>query len=160
MKSLLSFSLLATLLLTSAMSAYGQRGPGGGEPPIDRKEAKALKIGIFTEVLSLTEEEAKKFWPVFNEFEEKKLAIREEMRGLNKEMQDGFDNLSDKELEEKLDRMLALRQQEVSLELEYMERYKKVLPIRKVALLPKAEMMYKRALISKMRERHGSAGKR
>lgn len=159
MKSLLSFSLLATLLLTSAMSAYGQRG--GGEPPVDRKEAKALKIGIFTEVLTLTEEEAKKFWPVFNEYEEKQQALREEMRTIHHEMSENFDDMSDEELVAKIDKMLELRQKEVSLEKEYMERYKGVLPIRKVALMHKAEMMYKRALLSKMREKHGGdTGKR
>mgnify|MGYP000040918449 CR=1 FL=1 len=157
MKSFLSYSLLTTLLLASVVSAYGQRGDG---PPIDRKEAKALKIGIYTEVLSLTEEEAKKFWPVFNEYEEKQQALREEMGKLRRNVADNFDDLSEKELEESIDKMMDLRQKEVALEVEYYERYKDVLPIKKVALIHKAEMMYKRALISKMRERHENGGGR
>jgi len=37
--------------------------------------------------------------------------------------------------------------------LEYYEKYKKVLPIKKVALIHRAEMMYKKSLLDKMRGR-------
>jgi len=121
---------------------------------MDIEGAKALKIAIYTQVLDLTEEEAQKFWPIFNEFEKKQTEIREEMNSIRKEVELKFKELSDKELEEKIDQMLALRKKEVELTEVYYAKYKTVLPIRKVALIHKAEMMYKRALLRKVREKH------
>ena len=121
---------------------------------MDIEGAKALKIAIYTQVLDLTEEEAQNFWPIFNEFEKKQTEIREEMNSIRKEVELKFKELSDKELEEKIDQMLALRKKEVELTEVYYAKYKTVLPIRKVALIHKAEMMYKRALLRKVREKH------
>ena len=43
-----------------------------------KEQLKALKIAYITEELQLTPEEAARFWPVFNAFEDKQREIRKQ----------------------------------------------------------------------------------
>jgi Spy/CpxP family protein refolding chaperone len=70
--------------------------------PIIRKkkeQIKALKVAFITNELALTSEEATKFWPLFNAFEEKQQEIKKQkLKGyLNRVDNDSFDNLSEKD---------------------------------------------------------------
>ena len=66
----------------------------------DKKEQlKALKVAFITNELSLTTDEATKFWPIFNAFEAKQQAIRSQKSKqlLNKMNEDDFEKMSDKD---------------------------------------------------------------
>ena len=43
-----------------------------------KEKIKALKIAYITEELELTSEEASKFWPLFNAYEDKQRELRQE----------------------------------------------------------------------------------
>jgi len=144
---------IITLLALSAAIMWGSLA--NAQPPMgrfNREEAKTLKVGIYTSVLELTTAEAEKFWPVFNAFENEMEAIREEQHGIRKKMETSFSDMSDKELEAETDKMMALKLKEAELEHLYYAKFKKVLPIQKVALMHRADMMFKKALLEKMRE--------
>jgi Spy/CpxP family protein refolding chaperone len=145
-------------LMLMSVFAFAQRPMEGGRD-FNREEAKTLKVGIYTRVLELTTKEAEVFWPVYNEQEAKLETIREEQDEIRRELEKNFSEYSDKEIEERVDRMVELRQKEAEIHAEYYEKFKKVLPIKKVALMHRAEMMYKRALLEKMRDRR-APGKR
>ena len=145
------------MLLFTTMQAWAQPPMGGDKPDrpprdFDRAEAKTLKVGIYTRVLELTTKEAEAFWPVFNEFEEKMEVIREEEMKIRKSIESNFSEMKDADVEKNIDRMMELKTKENELLIEYYEKYKKILPIKKVALIHRAEMMYKRALLDKMRD--------
>lgn len=66
----------------------------------DKKEQlKALKVAFITNELSLTTDEATKFWPIFNAFEAKQQAIRSQKSKqlLNRMNEDDFEKMSDKD---------------------------------------------------------------
>ncbi|MFY0672519.1 MAG: hypothetical protein JXQ87_03915 [Bacteroidia bacterium] len=146
------------LLMLLSVFAFAQR-PMDGPRNFDREEAKTLKVGIYTRVLELTTKEAEVFWPVYNEQEEKMQSIKEEQNEIKRELEKNFSDFNDKEIEERVDRMVELRMKEAEIQKEYYAKFKKVLPIKKVALMHRAEMMYKRTLLEKMREGRGP-GKR
>lgn len=114
------------------------------------QRAKALKVGIYTRVLDLTEQEAKDFWPVFNDYEEKRRELRDEHHKLRMKIRIGFDEFDDKEFEELTDQIVYLRKKEADLFVEYYENCKRVLPIKKVALIERADREYKRELLQLM----------
>lgn len=145
-------------LMLMSVFVFAQRPMEGGRD-FNREEAKTLKVGIYTRVLELTTKEAEVFWPVYNEQEAKLETIREEQDEIRRELEKNFSEYSDKEIEERVDRMVELKQKEAEIHAEYYEKFKKVLPIKKVALMHRAEMMYKRALLEKMRDRR-APGKR
>ncbi|MGB0431614.1 MAG: hypothetical protein ACPGLV_14160, partial [Bacteroidia bacterium] len=155
LKPALFLTFMLAGLTTWAQPPMGERAPRD----FDRSEAKALKVGIYTRVLELNTKEAEAFWPVFNEFEEKMQTIKNEEREIRKNVESRFSELKDSEIEKNIDRMMALKTEENELVIAYYEKYKKILPMKKVALIHRAEMTYKRALLNKMREGR-SAGNR
>lgn len=138
-KLLLLFCLLAPVTFVDA-----QPGPGAR-----RAEMQAAKIGFFTRYLALTEEEAQKFWPVYNKFEEEREAHRKKMMGLrlNKE---ATEELTEKEAEALVEQYLQLRQEEVELQKRFYAAVKKVLPVPKVAKLFQAEQQFQRDILRSM----------
>jgi hypothetical protein len=140
--------LLLLLLLAPVTFTYAQ--PGGGAGP-RRAEMQAAKIGFFTRFLALTEEEAQKFWPVYNKYEEEREAHRKKMMGLrfNKEI---TEELTEKEADALVEQYLQLRQEEVELEKRFYASVKKVLPAPKVAKLFQAERQFQREILRSMRQ--------
>lgn len=119
-----------------------------------RKQIEAEKVGVYTRVLNLTAEEAKKFWPIYNQMQEEYEKLRNEKRRLHKEMVEKYASLSDNEIEKNLDQFLAIEQKELDLKKKYMDEFKKAIPIKKVALMHKAEREFKRQLLHRFRGEH------
>ncbi len=142
------------LLLFPIYSPFAQAQNEKGESRKKmHKEIQAQKIAYITNQLDLTPEEAQKFWPIYNEMEEKKNNLRKQGRGLLKKMEHGFENLSETELEEISDGVIKQRTKEVQLEKEYHEKFKKLLPIRKVLKLYRVEKQFQGILLKQIRER-------
>ena len=121
-----------------------------------------MKIAFITKRLSLTPEEAKVFWPVYDEYSTEMKSVRENRVTNLKEAKGEIDNLTDKEVDNIIADDIALRQQEVDILKKYHPRFKQVLPIKKVAKLFKSEEEFKRELLEKIRERkaQGKGGMR
>ncbi|MFO7791031.1 MAG: hypothetical protein R6V32_10720 [Bacteroidales bacterium] len=126
-----------------------------------RHEAmEAEKVSYLTQNLDLTVMEAQKFWPVYNEYqdeiEENALAQRAVIRKLNPENSD----LTGKEVENKIDELVQLQTDKASIQKSYHQKFKKVLPIKKVALFYHYNKEFKRHLLKKYRnykgDKHGS----
>ena len=145
----ITFMLFLTLI-TSVGSTYGQ----------DRKEnVQAMKIAFITQKLDLTPQEAQLFWPLYNQYSEKTMELRKKRRQGkpgregNRENRPDLDSLSDKEVEQLVNNDMAIRQKELDLQKEYHEKFKAVLPIKKVAKLYAAEEQFKIVLINKLKDR-------
>jgi hypothetical protein len=120
-----------------------------------RERVEAMKIGFITDRLNLTSEEAKVFWPVYNQYSDELEKLRKGRRDNIINARDNFDEMSDAELEKAVDSELAFRQNEVDIIKKYHPQFKKVLPIKKVAKLYKAEEDFKRKLLDILQERRG-----
>jgi hypothetical protein len=120
----------------------------------DRKEnIETMKIAFITKKLDLTPQEAQKFWPVYNQYNDKAKELRKKRRQDNRETRMNFDELSDKEIEQAIDNDMTYRQKELDLQKEYHEKFKAVLPVKKVAKLYAAEEQFKIVLINKLKDR-------
>jgi hypothetical protein len=108
------------------------------------EKIEALRVAFITRQLDLTTEESQKFWPAYNEYLDKLKAARREFRAVPKIF------TTDKEAQEFLDAELLLKQRELNLYKEYYERFKKILPIQKVALLRQAEEDFKKELLKQL----------
>ncbi|RMG77793.1 MAG: hypothetical protein D6707_10740 [Bacteroidetes bacterium] len=143
---------LVLLLVTTIWSANAQ--PKKMPPQKMKKEQiKAEKIAFITKELQLTPEEAQRFWPVYNEYEAKQEAIHQEHRQLMKQKRENQEP-TDKEAEEMLNKYLSLKQQELDIEKEYIEKFKQVLPVKKVGKLMEAEHKFKKELLKRIKEQH------
>ena len=123
-----------------------------------REKLQALKVAYLTDQLSLTPEEAQSFWPLYNELEEKMKAIRNAQRENRHNARKNHETMSDAELAASIDKELEFEQQELNLKKEYNVRFKKILPIRKVAKLHASEQGFKRELLKGARDRRKIPG--
>lgn len=113
-----------------------------------------MKVGFITQKLNLTTEEAQKFWPVYNRYNDELEKSRKQFRGKVLEERKNIDNMTEKEAEKALEDMLAYRTSEVELTRKYTEEFKKVLPAQKVVKLFIAEQEFKRELLKQLKEQH------
>lgn len=135
----LALSVCATVSLTA------QPGPRDG---MQRDRIESLKIAFFTRELDLSPEESQKFWPVYNEWQEKQDALKEDMHP-GKPLRD----LSDKEMDALFQKRLAQIEQEAALHRDYLLKLRQVLPLRKLIHLPAAERDFKRRLMEEVHNR-------
>jgi len=151
MKKVLYISLF--LLLTNGLQAQDRRpGPDDG-PGKDRVEA--MKIGFLTEKLSLTPEEAQKFWPVYNAYTDELQALRKGRRENFMQARDNMDDMSPAEIEKAVDNEIIFRQNELDIIKKYHPQFKQILPMKKVARLYRAEEEFKRRLLEIIQEKRG-----
>lgn len=119
------------------------------QPNAERRNERvqALRIAIFTEVLQLTPEEAQGFWPIYNEYLDKREALVQQYRPAKQ-----LDAMSDTEVEEQIKRHFEQQQRELDLEKEVFQKLRKVLPLRKIAKIPQAEREFRESLLKKLQE--------
>jgi Spy/CpxP family protein refolding chaperone len=141
------FALLLALL--GAAPAWAQSvsaGRGAGRPRMERLEN--ARIAYITDKISLTPEQAQRFWPLFNEFTAKRRDLRRQTKvGLRNQ---DFSAMSDKDIRTALDEQFKLRQSEINLEKEYVEKFQKVISLRQVAQLLQAERDFTKELIQRL----------
>lgn len=106
----------------------------------------------FTEELQMTDSESKAFWPLYDDFHNRKMKLFEDERNTWMYAHKNADNLSDKEILETLEKAYALKEKQLQLESEYYQgKFLKALPAKKVLKLGKVEWDFRRYLIRKLR---------
>ena len=118
-----------------------------------REKIKAQKVAFITEKLQLTVKEAQVFWPVYNEYSEKKDKITSDRREKLKFFHQNQTTLSDKDIEKISDDLVSSRLLEAQLDQEYHQRFKAVLPIAKVVKLYRAEVQFTTHLLKQLRQK-------
>ena len=141
------------LLLLSLVSISGTLQSQNDNSSDFNSEVESLRIGYITKQLALTTQEAQQFWPVYNEYQDKLKELRKGLNQFRKDSRQDFRTMSDEDLEELVDLMIDSKQQEMELFSEYYAKYREVLPIRKVALLYKAEADFNSHLVKEIRNR-------
>jgi len=136
------------------MVAFAQPASRPLDPPKTekREEIESYRIAFLTQKLSLTPEEAQRFWPVFNQFTAEMKTVKAN-RVSKRDMKNDIQNQSDKDFEKLVHGEIAIRQQELDVVKKYHTQFKQVLPIKKVAILYRAEDEFKKELLEKIRER-------
>lgn len=149
-------SIIVVILLLSIVIVKAQEGS-------KREKMKALKVAFITEKLELTTAEAKVFWPVYNEFHIKRKAIS---KGKDGSGHDGppherkghkppnFDEMTDAQISAFIDARFDEEQKMLNLKRTYIEKYKEILPIRKVGSLMHAEKSFRKEVLKKLKENH------
>ena len=121
-----------------------------------KEKIKSMKIAFITEKLDLTPDEAQQFWPIYNEYENKRSKLLKEKR-IEKKKNKENPEPSDEEIKKHIDNHFIIRQKELNLDKEYHTKFQTVLPIKKVGALYMAREQFKRDLLKKMKNHHKEA---
>ena len=143
--------LIPILLLLVSFNFYAQ-----GESMKEKKEQiKALKVAFFTTELDLTTNEAEKFWPIYNTFDDKQFELRhQKMRTYMRRMNDGsLDKITEKEANTFLAQIEDTEEELFLLRKKFMQNVRTILPAVKIVKLKKAEEDFNRKLLQQYRNK-------
>ncbi|EIM78858.1 hypothetical protein A3SI_00230 [Nitritalea halalkaliphila LW7] len=112
--------------------ALAQRGPGQGqgqgrgsaEAETQSERLEAARVAFFTNRLALNADQASRFWPLYNTYQEQRNAEIREIRALTNR---DANKLSEKEINELIERKLQHQQAMQTLEVSFMQQMKDVL---------------------------------
>ena len=112
-----------------------------------RERIRAQRVAIYTDVLKLSSQEAEGFWPIYNQFLEDKESINKEQKAIRR------DNLSDAEAEAQVKKHIELRQRELDLEKDLIQKLRKVISMQKIVKIPEAERQFRQTVLEKVKEK-------
>lgn len=137
--------LLVFMLLAFGVKVYSQTDD-------TEKALKAEKVAFLTKKLDLTQDEAKKFWPLYDEYWAKKTKILNDRRKLANDFIQSINKISDKEAVDYTSRYVESQKREADLIAEYNRLLLQILPPKKVMLLYQSNYEFKNYLLQKVQE--------
>lgn len=145
--------LFGLLVSTVSLTVNAQDDP----PPEGTKKEKIdqLKIAFITKELDLTTQEAEKFWPVYNEMENKVKEQRKLQRATADELRDQVETLSDADIKKKSEVLFDAEIKTAELHKEYHTKIASIIGYKKAAKLLSLEKRFKRELLNKLNEPPG-----
>jgi hypothetical protein len=119
-----------------------------------KEKINALKVGFITSELDLTAEEATKFWPIYNAYDDKQFEIRhQKMKAFKNRMDADIEKMSEKEAATFLAQMENTEDELYQLRKKFVANLKGVLPSVKIIKLKKAEDNFNRKLLQQYRNK-------
>ena len=118
----------------------------------NREKLDAYRIGFFTKKLNLTSEEAEKFWPAYNEYQNKRNEILIQRRDLIRNFNQNESTLSDKELTDIGDNLINTFSDESAMAQLFHKKLKGILSPEKVIRYYQAENQWKAQLLNQLQE--------
>jgi len=137
---------ICLIFCLSITMLYAQRGDW-------KDKMEAQKVSFITQELDLSPREAEQFWPIYNEHQDEKRALRQD-RKRGREIL----SLSEEEALQELQDQLADEQALLNLKEKAVDKYLEILSAQKVLALERAEMKFKKEMLLRLRE-HRSKGR-
>ena len=119
-------------------------------------KVRAQKAAYITQRLDLSVEASQAFWPIYNEYEEKMIVLKNER---HKNKRADLDTMNDDELKAYMSRLFELEEQELALKKDYHKKYLNILSPLQVAQLYDAEHDFRRELLHRLKDRGSRSGK-
>lgn len=138
------FIPLFTLLMLAVLTlASAQR-------PETREKIEAARIALITERLNLSPEQAQRFWPVYNEYNQKRHDLQREFQ----QLRGSFDpqKASEEENRKMLEAGMKVKERQLELERTYAERMQQVISTQQLLSLRKAEDDFREMLMQRIRD--------
>ncbi len=141
--------LLPILIFLISISIFAQQKRGDRHSKI-----KALKVAFITDKLNLSEQEAQKFWPIYNTFDDNTSKIRHvDMRKMRYELRQKAETLTDKEANNLLDRFIEAENKLYTERVKLVGKLRKVISAKKIILLKSAEDGFNKKMLEQYKKR-------
>jgi hypothetical protein len=128
MRAPLALVVLAVLAIHSPANAQN-----ANQSQAVRADLQAERTKIVAANLTLTEPEATKFWPLYNEYRGEHSKLDDRALKLLEDFADNYNALSEDKAKELLERQLSIEDDRAKLRRSYAGKFQKVIPPKKVA---------------------------
>ncbi len=140
-----SKKLIAILIILISFTSLAQQPSG--------ERIKAMKVAHITKKLDLSAQEAQKFWPVYNAFDEKTSKLRNtDLRNIKREIRTNSNNLSDTQAEKLLTRLMSVENDLHDARVTLVNDLRKVISAEKIIRLKAAEDEFNKILLQRLKE--------
>ncbi len=145
MKTLKTYRILVlSIILIAPMMSYGQSNAA-------KKKLEAAKIGLITERLGLSPDQAKQFWPVYQQFTNQRRANQTEFRTLKSKYNPKTATESDRK--NLIAKGQELKQNQLNLEKEFSDKLLSVINSKQLLSLRQAEDEFRKTILRKLQQR-------
>lgn len=148
-KSVIAVLMAGALLLNAgALFAQGDtmRLPDEQKIKLLRQDMRSQKKLLVAANMQLTEAEAQKFWPVYDEYAVEENTIVDTRVTMIKEYAQDYNTLTDAQAQNLIKRWIQADNAEVQLRLKYIPIFSKVLPPKKMALFIQIDRRFEQEL--------------
>lgn len=115
---------------------------------------KALQVAFISTRLDLSSEEAQKFWPVFNEYNDRQLELRKQKKILLFKLNpQNSATLSDRDVQKALDDSEAIEVNIQNNRNQFIKNLKGIISPQKILLYKKVEEDFKNSMLKQFQER-------
>ena len=144
----LTLNIFLLALLATSQPVQAQLRGRAGQPGTRLGQLDNAKIAFITSRLTLTQDQAQRFWPTYNEFVAKRRELNRSARLLRRDADNS--GLSDIQLRDNFTQDFAIRQQQLNLEKDYFDKAQKVLTLRQLAQLYQAERDFTKEVLKRV----------
>lgn len=148
MKRTLIYAIFIAIAAFSSATLYAQ--PNANQDNW-KKKMMSERVAFFTVELDLTPEEAQAFWPVYNQIDKERDEANEEVFKTYIELEQAIKaKKPEKEISELLDQHIDAVERQGEINSKADQKYRKVLPVAKVAKLYISEEEFRRQYIRRL----------
>lgn len=126
-----------------------QKGFGQGNDA--REKIQAARIALITERLGLSPEQAEKFWPVYNEYTQKRRALSKDLQQARNQV--NINQMTEEQSQNLMNMSLDIKERQIQLEKQYAQRLTNVISARQLLSLKKAEDDFRKMILRQLEER-------
>jgi hypothetical protein len=127
--------------------------PGAAQNKTDEKQdLQKQKVAFFTENLQLSANESSRFWPVYNDYQNRRDKIARDRNTLMKYFESNKLNMTEKEAGELIAKYVSFQQQETELLESFTKKFQEFLPAKKVMRIYIVELDFKKWLLENLRQ--------
>lgn len=139
--------LLLSLSLVLALTVFAQpKGKGGPDRDKFYEQLRPYQHDFLSKELDLSKEQAREFFPIYDQMDDELQKIGNETRELEKQVLKN-DEATDTEIEAASQAVFAQKEKEGKIELEYYEKFKQILEPRQLLKLKSAERRFTQRLL-------------
>ncbi|MDO8896894.1 MAG: hypothetical protein Q7V19_04535 [Bacteroidales bacterium] len=145
---LLVLATIAILVLSASFANAQQQRPQAPEG----KRIEAVKVAFFTRQMKLTPDEAKVFWPLYDQYQMALEEQKHERRQKQEDVRERLEDLSDEQINLIIDSRLSQAEIAFNARKTFITAIRKDLSPMKAALFFRAEEQFQRELMERVKE--------
>ncbi len=123
--------MVLAFLLPFSWASIGAQ-PKDALNPLKSSPLQKQKRSIITQNMTFTEQESKAFWPLYDEYQEGLNRLSDRTAALIMDYTKEYDSLSDEKVKALQDEFLRLDEERLKLKKGHLEKFRRVLPEKKV----------------------------
>ena len=156
--------MMKTIPLNILLSFYllipGLTLPGQTKRAEIQNNLQQQKVTFFNENLQLTPAESARFWPIYNDYQNRRDKITRDRNNLLRYFELNKGNMTESEASEAIGKYVAFQQEETRLLETFTGKFKEFLPDKKVMRIYIVELEFKKWLLENLRQNKVQAAPR